>query len=175
MTARTKARTTPAHFPFRVHRCWTVRAPMFAGMLFLAGCAGAPFNPAPYWEQRGELSLSKISIVVTDHLEAWCPTYPFAKACASRDYASGTCWVYMRPVYQDSAYMIDHEKCHCLGYDHDIPEFGFGNISAIPGVRSYLDVGPMGPKCPVDTTAMPHTTLDDRDPKAAVQPSGRRN
>lgn len=134
----------------------------FTAILAISGCAGLA-TPDSYWRADSSPATPDITVVVTDHLAAWCPQFPFAKGCASRDLAQGKCWVYVQPVWKDSADLIEHEKCHCLGYDHEIAEVGFGNLNAL-GVRSHMDVVAMSPKCPVSTAAVAHTVVDDREP-----------
>lgn len=114
-------------------------------VLTLSGCA--LFQPAPkpaedygYW-QRFEI-VKPVTIDVTEvrNMGAWCPQHPFAKGCASIEYAplplaglpagplGARCNIYIdiRLPAEWKESVLEHEECHCRGFVHNVMKPGEG-------------------------------------------------
>lgn len=121
-------------------------------LLVLQACSTAPESDergvradrTGYW-QLVETPLLRIEVVETPNVEFWCKgsfrDATRVRACASRYYSSqpehNVCTIYIRPLWSKSKSIIDHEKCHCLGYNHD---------------ETHSDVW-----CPVPVETLPYT------------------
>ena len=99
--------------------------PALAAAAVLAACASTPvWKPSSY-------SPSSVQMVVTDYVPPGCDN----GACAIRHGSAGDCVIYMMPKYVGRKDVLDHELCHCLGWDHG---------KEVPGLLVV-------PTCPVDT------------------------
>lgn len=93
----------------------------------LSGCSSLP-EPGPYWHRDSQYGPAKIvEVDVTPYVAAWCKRV--AWGCAMRlerryDYdltvipAKCVIVVDSRLSQVDQARVIEHERCHCRGYDH---------------------------------------------------------
>lgn len=94
-------------------------------LALLTGCATTPvWKPSAY-------KPASVLVVSTEHVPPGCDS----GACAIRHGASGDCVIYMRPAFVGRKDVLDHELCHCLGWDHG---------KEVPGLVVV-------PTCPVDT------------------------
>lgn len=115
-------------------------------VLALSACASTDksFNDV-YWERNADQPAKQIDVrLVQKGFPLYCTGG--ALACASVEKDRCTVYVNAKAVHPyERAWVIDHEKCHCAGYDH--PKFM---------VRGYLGV-----YCPADTHLMPHTISEE--------------
>jgi len=102
---------------------------LFAGMLasLATGCATTVRED---WESQASLPPLPTAylVVKAGELAAYCGNYPGATlhGCARRDYAARKCTIVTGP--QPAAWLLDHERKHCAGYDHS-PAYGTQNTS----------------------------------------------
>jgi hypothetical protein len=87
-------------------------------------------SSTPVWRSSAYRP-SSVQVVVTPHLPPGCEN----GACAIRHGAAGDCMIYMLPKFTGRKDVLDHELCHCLGWDHG---------KEVPGLLVV-------PTCPVDT------------------------
>lgn len=96
-----------------------------ASLIVLSACSSTPV-----WQPSG-YKPSSVQLLVTHYLPPGCDN----GACAIRHGTSGDCIIYMLPKLEGRKDVLDHELCHCLGYDHG---------KEVPGLLVV-------PTCPVDT------------------------
>jgi hypothetical protein len=89
-------------------------------ILLLCYAATAAAEGPGFWQRSEEYKPTSIEVYETDHMGAWCPEFPFARGCTSRDYSAGTCAIFLTKNQAEDmkATTLEHEKCHCLGFDH---------------------------------------------------------
>jgi hypothetical protein len=107
-----------------------VRLAVLAAPVFLAACSSTPV-----WRPSG-YSPSSVQMVVTEYVPPGCDN----GACAIRHGTNGDCVIYMLPKFVGRKDVLDHELCHCLGWDHG---------KEVPGLLVV-------PTCPVDTGGVAH-------------------
>ncbi len=107
-----------------------MRRGLAALLVLLSACSTAPESgvSGDYWKLV-DTPLLTIEVVEVGNLEFWCRgvergyNLTQVRACASRSYSSdpkqNVCVIYVRPVWANTESIINHEKCHCMGYDHD--------------------------------------------------------
>jgi len=98
-------------------------------LLFIALLSAC--TSTPVW-QPSAYTPSSVQMILTEYLPPGCEN----GACAIRHGTSGDCVIYMLPKFDGRKDVLDHELCHCLGYDHG---------KEIPGLVAV-------PTCPVDTS-----------------------
>jgi hypothetical protein len=79
----------------------------------LTGCASQPFweyTAPPGWKL---VQSPEVFIVPTAH--PWCRDKE-AVACATRHPLTQTCTIFI--ARSATWWVLDHEHCHCLGFDH---------------------------------------------------------
>lgn len=101
------------------------RLTLLASSMVLSACSSTPV-----WRPSG-YTPSSVQMIVTEYVPPGCKN----GACAIRHGTGGDCVIYMQPKFVGRKDVIDHELCHCLGYDHG---------EEIPGLVVV-------PTCPVDT------------------------
>jgi len=101
------------------------RAAMLASLVVLSARSSTPV-----WQPSGYRP-SSVQMIVTEYIPPGCKN----GACAIRHGANGDCVIYMEHKLAHRKDVIDHELCHCLGYDHG---------EEVPGLLVV-------PTCPVDT------------------------
>jgi hypothetical protein len=87
-------------------------------------------SPAPVWRASGYRP-SSVQVIVTEYVPPGCDN----GACAIRHGTAGDCVIYIVPTYVGRKDVLDHELCHCLGWDHG---------KEVPGLVVV-------PTCPADT------------------------
>jgi hypothetical protein len=103
---------------------------VLAAQISIAACSSTPV-----WRPSG-YSPSSVQMVVTEYVPPGCDN----GACAIRHGTAGDCVIYMLPKFVGRKDVLDHELCHCLGWDHG------------KEVSGLLVV----PTCPVDTGGVAH-------------------
>jgi hypothetical protein len=93
-------------------------------------------SSTPVWRQSA-YTPSSVQIFLTQYLPPGCHN----GACAIRHGAAGDCIIYMLPKFEGRKDVLDHELCHCLGYDHG---------EEVPGLVVV-------PTCPVDTRGVKYS------------------
>lgn len=106
----------------------------------LAGCAKPAAEDFGFWQRDEAVKPVAIEVQPVRNMAAWCPRFPFARACASIDWsqtppagmpgrrAGPTCIIYLEaslPV-TDQAEAVEHDKCHCVGFAHPTMPLGEG-------------------------------------------------
>ena len=102
----------------------------------VSGALVAACNATPVWRSSA-YSASSVRMVVTNYVPPGCDN----GACAIRHGTAGDCVIYMLPKFVGRKDVIDHELCHCLGWDHG---------KEVPGLL-------LVPTCPIDTGRVPYT------------------
>jgi hypothetical protein len=119
------APTTAYRRDMPLSRVGALIAVLMAPVLLLAACA-----TTPVWRSSG-YSPSSVRMIVTEYVPPGCDN----GACAIRHGTAGDCVIYMLPKFVGRKDVLDHELCHCLGWDHG---------KEVPGLLVV-------PTCPVDT------------------------
>jgi len=101
------------------------RCTALVSLMLVAAC-----GTTPVWQPSGYAPAS-VQVLVTHNLPPGCAN----GACAIRHGTGGDCIIYMLPKLDGRKDVLDHELCHCLGYDHG---------KEVPGLIVV-------PTCPVDT------------------------
>lgn len=113
-------------------------ARLLAGLGFiglLQGCAGAPVQ-ADWLAQPTHPALPPYHIeVAAADLQRTCGRYPGMRmhGCAVRLVAENVCIIYTGP--QPAAWLMEHERKHCAGWDHGPVEVGTSVAAASPIVQ----------------------------------------
>ncbi len=91
-----------------------------ASVAVLAGCATPAAEDFGFWQRHEEFKPSRIEVHDTGHMGAWCPRFPFAHGCTMLDYSANVCVVFLRASLPEDfkQNVLEHEKCHCLGFVH---------------------------------------------------------
>ena len=100
------------------------RAPLalaVASGLALAGCGNlgvhADWDATPAFPPLDPVYVE----VAASELARVCGDYPgmYLHGCARRDFEMRTCFIYTAP--RPPAWLLEHERKHCAGYDHGAP------------------------------------------------------
>ena len=87
----------------------------------LEGCGNAPVNAD--WDLRANLPPLPVAylVVARSELESICGAHPgmYLHGCAKRDFVARVCTIVTGP--QPAAWLLDHERKHCDGWDHGTP------------------------------------------------------
>jgi hypothetical protein len=119
---------------------------VIAVTLILTACASAIPETPEYWVKAERPIHKTVEVQVVNRGWALYCKHPGALACADPFEKKDRCMVYINAKATPRAeydWVIDHEKCHCVGYDH--PQ----HMKRGPGYLHQL--------CPADTHLMPHT------------------
>jgi len=109
---------TPA---LRKHSRGALLVLAFACLAVLEGCGHAQVKED--WEHKASMPpLPAVYLVVArSELEGVCGAHPgmYLHGCAKRDYVARVCTIVTGP--QPQAWLLDHERKHCAGWDHGAP------------------------------------------------------
>lgn len=103
-----------------------MRTIAFVLALVLSACSTTP-GANDYWQRGQDYPLTRIEVVETANIAFWCRDsfrdLNRVRACASKAFSHmpelNVCYVYILPLWKDTKSILEHEFCHCLGYDHD--------------------------------------------------------
>lgn len=126
-----------------------------ASVAALAGCATPAAEDFGFWQRNEAFKPSRIEVQDTQYMNAWCPRFPFALGCTMLDYSANVCVVFLRAGLSEDLKqdVLEHEKCHCLGFVHQ-------TMAAGEGARYSDPFDGMRPdKCPA-AAALPIVQLD---------------
>lgn len=104
----------------RARRSTGLAALAAASLLLLPGCAAMvhdDWHPHPTHKPLPPYNV----VVAAAELPKICGDYPGMQlhGCAVRDFGSNVCVIYTGP--QPAAWLLEHERRHCAGWDHDMP------------------------------------------------------
>ena len=90
------------------------------GLTALVGCATIDQHvpPPDGWPALRVIEHHVPHAVMRDRCSRYVPWYASPEACAEWHFIRRECHIYFSADFPPPAWMVEHERLHCLGYDH---------------------------------------------------------
>ena len=89
--------------------------------LLTAGCSttiDSHVAPPADWPVLAVIEHRVPHAVMRDRCGRFTPWYASPEACAEWHFAQGECHIYFSADFPPAAWIAEHERMHCAGYDH---------------------------------------------------------
>ena len=99
----------------------------------LCGCSTIGHEKVAGWPALRVVEHHVSNNVMRDRCAKYVGFGMSPEACAEFNFAAGVCDIWLSADFPPAAYVVEHERDHCLGYEH-VGEHELGNILARAGL-----------------------------------------